>query len=391
MRYHPTHAAMRVRRSLSWQARSLIAATSVAALAGGGLALAAGAASAAPAGGGTVTYSDTGFVITGPRDTCGPTPPALTYSNVTLAGAITTDAPVAGDTLAIGEASTVPGLKVVSVNTGGGLTIGGTAGDSSTGGQVVVLETDAAGCAFANIISPVTENSGSGDLTATAAVAPDFVASVKANYVVGGIQFNGMPAATGAPVGNGFTFTDLPPGINVGVGELQVAGSTAHPGFYSSLGATYTDAAGARQVDSFGLTVKATKTVVQNDETGTIVDFSGKCVDVRNAFGHAAVGQRLQVWTCGVLGSEDQVFTLSRSNHTLTYGGLCVDQSGNNSPAVLETCNGSAAQDVAYSGGHYRFASGQVLDVSGFGKVNGTTVLIYAFNGGANQGFSRPA
>jgi hypothetical protein len=132
---------------------------------------------------------------------------------------------------------------------------------------------------------------------------------------------------------------------------------------------------------------------VVKTRTGTIVDFSGKCLDVRNAFGHAAVGQQLQVWTCGVLGSEDQVFTLSaKGNHALTYQGLCVTEVGHNSRAVLETCNGSASQSVTYTKSrNYRFVTaGEVLDVSGFGRTNGTPVLIYAFNGGGNQGFSLP-
>jgi hypothetical protein len=130
-------------------------------------------------------------------------------------------------------------------------------------------------------------------------------------------------------------------------------------------------------------------------ETGTVVDFSGKCLDVAGAFGTEKAGDVLQAWTCGAAGSEDQIFSYTAATRQLAYSygsnHYLVSESVLGGRAVLEPA-GAAGYDqtITRSGDRYRFANGAVLDASGFGKSNGTHVLTWAFNGGVNQDWSLP-
>ena len=362
-----------------------LAVASLAALAGFSI-LPAAAASAA------TTYSDTGFVVLAPHDTCGTTPSALTWT-ATPAGEITTGVPSTGDTLTVGSASTVPGLSSTT-NTNGSLTIKGTVGDSVTAGKVVVLETFG-GCTVADTISPVNETSSTGFIvpaTAAGTAALDTITSLTFSYVVGGVQFAGMPA------GGSFAFS-TPAGVVTSAGELVLAGSTAHPGLYTSQGVTYTDTLGASQVDSFGLDVKAIATHTPTTHVygpGTVVNSNGFCLDARGVFG-VQEATTLQIWKCGAAGGEDQefVFTETHGTGTLAYQdatghtGFCVTSTGVNQVATLAPCGG-AGQQVSFSDGVYRFANGAVLDNAALRNVNGNRVLTWVFNGGRNQFWSLP-
>lgn len=185
---------------------------------------------------------------------------------------------------------------------------------------------------------------------------------------------------------------DLPSGLapsGLVTGGVLTPG-TAVPGTYTWATVSGTIGSGSGPVtasETFSLAVSG-HAVHSISETGTVVDFSGMCLDVRNAFGHAAAGQLLQIWKCGAAGGKDQVFTFDSAAHTLTYQGLCVDDPVFDGQAVLAACNASGP--VTRSGQLYRFGNGAVLDDAGFGKGSGNRVLAYAHNGGANQDWSLP-
>lgn len=191
----------------------------------------------------------------------------------------------------------------------------------------------------------------------------------------------------------------LPSGLSINPATGFIAPGTAAPGQYG-VKVIATDASGAASVISFTLQVNATEIVTETGKTftGTIVDFSHKCLDVAGVFGvDPAVSAPLQVWTCGAAGSEDQLFSYNTVAHTLVYDdkaahdNFCVTSVAVGPRAVIEVCDGASDQTVEFHGGVYRFDSnGSVLDVSAFGKANGTPVLSYAFNGGKNQFWSLP-
>jgi hypothetical protein len=134
---------------------------------------------------------------------------------------------------------------------------------------------------------------------------------------------------------------------------------------------------------------------------GTVASlYAGKCLDATAAGGVAQV-VKLQLWTCGAGGGENQEFAYTggelrfvESGHV---SGYCVSSVGVNQQAMLERCGAHGfAQQLTYRDDVWSFSgrgghgNGSVLDDRAFGKANGTAVLTYAFNGGPNQRFSLP-
>ncbi|MDB4968964.1 MAG: chitinase [Myxococcales bacterium] len=120
--------------------------------------------------------------------------------------------------------------------------------------------------------------------------------------------------------------------------------------------------------------------------TGTIVDFTGLCVDVQWA--GTASGTPVQLWDCN--GTAAQKWTM-QGNEIVGLANKCLDVSGGNSangtPVQLWDCNGTGAQKWSYSGGQLIGVGGKCLDVSGANSVPGQQLQIWDCHGGANQQF----
>ena len=122
--------------------------------------------------------------------------------------------------------------------------------------------------------------------------------------------------------------------------------------------------------------------------------YSGKCLDARNTFGRARTTE-LQLWSCGANRGEDQIFTYS--DHSLRYDArngndrYCVSEPRHGDRAMLiAPCDNAATQYVTFDHGRYKYRDGRVLDDASFGQSDGNPVLVFAYNGGANQRWSLP-
>jgi hypothetical protein len=132
-----------------------------------------------------------------------------------------------------------------------------------------------------------------------------------------------------------------------------------------------------------------------NGSHGYVVNtYSGKCLDARNTFGRARTTE-LQLWSCGAARGEDQIF--SYTDHSLRYDArngndrYCVSEPRTGDRALLlAPCDNEAAQYVTYDHGLYKYRDGRVLDDASFGTSDGNPVLVFAFNGGANQRWTLP-
>lgn len=396
MSYQPAHAGRHARRASGspWRRvrSAVVAVISAAAFACLGVGV-AGAASASV----TTTYADTGFVVISLDNTCPSAMPIALAQAASASGTITTTAPTGTDSLDYNSAaSTVPGVSAVR-NTSGSLTFSGTTGDNTPagGGVIVVDETYGSGCSVADTFKPVTETNGS--LAATAAVvAKDTVNSSTFSYVVGGVQFSDSSNPVISPPTTGsFTFA-TPTGVVTSNGELVLSGSTAHPGLYTSQGATYTDLLGASETSSFGLTVKAiaTKTV-----TPVITNFGDEVNGFGNGFDayqqHQYPGAIVAGWTAT---QADPATRFVRNAGTVSgayqfeyaprgaASGLCVSDPGggwSSDPLrdglILAACNNGPFQQFVPQPGDTlkNVATGLVVSPDGPGaQLRGTTAPV---------------
>jgi hypothetical protein len=342
------------------------------------------AAAAVTLGGGIANaspvYSDTSLQAFATDQTC-INPSSI--SGVSTSGKITFTSPSATETLtnaAVTNASA--GFNGVLSTPSGAVTV--TSPSPSSGTALLTFSVNDNGC---TIVESATVTETSGAFTETHTVDQiSLTGSVNENST-GSVEFLANNAdAVNATEGN------LPGGLVSG--QPLVPGS-ATPGTYNDLTVTVTDAAGASATGTFDLKVNGHATKTPHSYLGTVVNSNGMCLDVRNAFGHGASGDLLQIWSCGAAGGEDQQFSYSTSAHQLEYSvtgtgtGFCVAEVGYDAQAELETC-GASGTTVTYSGGHYRFSDGTVLDDAGFGRGDGNRVVTWAYNGGSNQDWSLP-
>ena len=234
-----------------------------------GGALAVGAA-APPAS--AQTWQDTSLQVNSLHSTCtvpGPVTivPAPTQSS--SQGTVTVSRASASDTLTVNWAmSKIPRGMTVS-NAGGVVTVTGlkSAPTSMIQGTLVVDDTSASGCATAWIV--VFDQ---GAPPAPAGLVTDYYYSdtpgaITRSYPVGGVQFGETSTVTPSAATNpvlspapaySFAYSGLPSGIvSNSAGLFTIAGSTAAPGTYGSVGVTAADQYGARSQSAFQLVVKA--------------------------------------------------------------------------------------------------------------------------------------
>jgi hypothetical protein len=232
-----------------------------------GGALAVGAA-ALPAS--AQTWQDTSLQVNSLHSTCtAPGPVTIAPIPTQEANTVTVTRASASDTLTVNSAmSKIPPGMTVS-NAGGVVTVTGlkSAPASMVQGTLVVDDTSASGCATAWIV--VFDQ---GAPPAPAGLVTDYYYSdtpgaITRSYPVGGVQFGETstvtPNAGTSPVlspapAYSFAYSGLPSGIvSNSAGLFTIAGSTAAPGTYGSVGVTATDQYGARSQSAFQLVVKA--------------------------------------------------------------------------------------------------------------------------------------
>jgi hypothetical protein len=169
-------------------------------------------------------------------------------------------------------------------------------------GTLVVDDTSASGGVLAEIIG-FSENPGTGALTLGSYYA-DAPNAITRSYPVGGVQFSEKPTVTPAPStasaltpapAYSFSYTGLSAGIvSNSAGLLTLAGSTAAPGTYGSVGVTATDQYGARTQSTFQLVVAAQPVYVPGNY-GDMVNPFGNGFDVYQQ--HQAVNAIIAGWT----------------------------------------------------------------------------------------------
>jgi hypothetical protein len=278
------------------RSRTIVAALAAPLMAAGTLAFAAGSASAA-------TWQDTSIQVNRLHVTAtNPVAPAVAG---TSQGKITVTRAAATDTLTVNShASRLPRGVTVTV-TDGVLTLGGTIGmppaNRPIPAFVVVDDTSPSGAVLAEIIK-FSDDAVTGHLT-LGSVYVDTPGAITRSYQVGGVQFAepyvltkpaGAAALDPAPAYS-FGFPGLPEGIvNSKAGMLTVAGSTAAPGTYSSLGVIATDQYGAHAASVYQLVVHAQKVHVTGSYGDEVNPF-GNGFDVYRQ--HQAVNTMIVGWT----------------------------------------------------------------------------------------------
>ena len=191
-------------------------------------------------------------------------------------------------------------------NSGGVVTVTGLTPPpaSTVQGTLVVDDTSASGCTTAWIV--VFDQ---GPSPAPAGLVTDYYYSdtpraITRSYPVGGVQFSEKPTVTPTPgtapvlapaPACSFAYSWLPGGIvSNSAGLLTIAGSTAAPGTYGSVGVTATDQYGARTQSAFQLVVKAQPVYVPGNY-GDMVNPFGNGFDVYQQ--HQAVNAIVAGWT----------------------------------------------------------------------------------------------
>ena len=223
------------------------------------------------------------------------------------AGTVTVSRASASDTLTVSWAmSKIPKGMTVS-NSGGVVTVTGlkSAPASIIQGTLVVDDTSGSGAATAWIVvfhqGPAkAQTTGLG----TDYYYSDTPGAITRSYPVGGMQFgetsNVVASASTNPVlspapAYSFAYHGLPNGIvNNSAGRFTIAGSTAAPGTYGSVGVTATDQYGARSQSTFQLVVKAQPVYVPGSY-GDMVNPFGNGFDVYQQ--HQVVNAIVAGWT----------------------------------------------------------------------------------------------
>jgi hypothetical protein len=224
----------------------------------------------------------------------------------TSQGAVTVSRASASDTLTVNSAmSKIPSGMTVT-NAGGVVTVTGlkTPPASTVQGTLVVDDTSASGSATAWIVVFSQGPSPAPAGLSTNYYYSDTPGAITRSYPVGGVQFSEVPKVTAnpstAPVfapapAYSFAYSGLPSGIvHNSAGLLTIAGSTAVPGTYGSVGVTATDQYGARTQSTFQLVVKAQPVYVPGNY-GDMVNPFGNGFDVFRQ--HQAVNAVVAGWT----------------------------------------------------------------------------------------------
>jgi len=318
------------------RSRTIVAALAAPLMAAGALTLSAGSASAA-------TWQDTSIQVNLLHATA--TNPAAPAVAATSLGKITVTRAGATDALSVNShASSLPGSVTATVS-GGVVTLSGSIVSPPPAapitGTLVVDDTSPSGAVLAEIIR-FAENPVTGGLT-LGSVYGDAPGAITRSYVTGGVQF-AEPYVLTSPVGAAaldpapaysFGFPGLPAGIvNSQAGMLTVAGSTAAPGTYSSVGVTATDQYGAHAASAYQLVVQAQKVYVPGNYGDEVNPF-GNGFDVYQQ--RAAYNTMIIGWTAT---KADPATHFIREQGTLAgavrfeyapYGratGLCVSDPG---------------------------------------------------------------
>ena len=278
------------------KSRTIVAALAAPLMVAGTLAFAAGSASAA-------TWQDTSIQVNRLHVTA--TNPAAPAVAATSQGKITVTRAGAADALTVNShASRLP-RGVTATVTDGVLTLGGTIGmppaNRPIPAFVVVDDASPSGAVLAEIIK-FSDDAVTGHLT-LGSVYVDTPGAITRSYQVGGVQFAepyvltkpaGAAALDPAPAYS-FGFPGLPAGIvNSKAGMLTVAGSTAAPGTYSSLGVIATDQYGAHAASVYQLVVHAQKVHVPGSYGDEVNPF-GNGFDVYHQ--RAAINTMIVGWT----------------------------------------------------------------------------------------------
>ena len=269
-----------------------------------GGALLAGAA-AAPAS--AQAWQDTALQVNYLHSTCtAPGPVTIAPIPTQEANTVTVTRAAASDTLSVNSAmSKIPRGMTVS-NGGGVVTVTGLKVQpaSMIQGTLVVDDTSASGCAVAWIVvfhqaAPPVKNGLFTDYYWS-----DTPGAITRSYPVGGVQFGATSTVTPNAGTTGilspapaysFAYSGLPGGIvSDSAGRFTIAGSTAAPGTYGSLGVTATDQYGARTQSTFQLVVKA-QPVYLPGNYGDMVNPFGNGFDVYQQ--HQYPGAIIAGWT----------------------------------------------------------------------------------------------
>ena len=279
------------------RSRTIVAALAAPLMAAGALMLSTGAADAA-------TWQDTSIQVN--QLHAEDTYPAAPAVAVTSLGKIAVTRAAATDLLSVNsQASSLPG-SVTATGSGAVITLSGGIVSPPTGpitGTLVVKVNDnEPGRAVLAEIIRFSEDPATGGLT-LGSVYTDAPRPITRSYVTGGVQFAepyvltstaGAAALDPAPA-YGFAFPGLPQGIvHSQAGVLTVAGSTAAPGTYSSLGVIATDQYGAQTGSVCDLVVQAHKVNLPGNY-GNEVNSFGNGFDVYRQ--HQAVNTKIVGWT----------------------------------------------------------------------------------------------
>jgi hypothetical protein len=229
--------------------------------------------------------------------------PVPTQSN--SQGTVTVTRASASDTLTVNSAmSNIPsGMKVSNV--GGVVTVTGLATPpaSTVQGTLVVDDTSASGWTTAWIVVFDQGPSPAPAGLVTDHYYSDTPSAITRSYPVGGVQFTEVPTVAASPSmaqlvpapAYSFAYSGLPGGIvSNSAGLFTIAGSTAAPGTYGSVGVTATDQYGAGTQSAFQLVVKAQPVYVPGNY-GDMVNPFGNGFDVFQQ--HQAANAIVAGWT----------------------------------------------------------------------------------------------